>query len=158
MRDRIRAILLSEWDPIGVSSIRAAANVDDEYAQNEADIERLLLDPSTSKAALRQYLDDAAYWLSPTFDDDNRIRRTLDLLWALRDESTPDAKRLTRQDRYRRKVEAMRAVIREEGRTSRRHGDPNDRQVDHELQRRMKQMKPEELERILRDDDDEGQK
>jgi hypothetical protein len=156
LRDQIHSILLKAWDPIGVGFARTAAMVDDEYAQNEADVERLLVEPGTTKAAVRQYLKDAAYWLSPTFDDDDRITRTTDLLWALRDESSHGTKQLSREDRHRKKVEAMRSVIREEERTSRRHGDPNDRHVDQEAERRMKQMKPEDLDRLLRDDDEEG--
>ena len=42
---------------------------------------------------------------------------------------------------------------------ARKHGssDPNDRHYDRELEKKIKNMRPEELDKLMRDDDDEDE-
>lgn len=46
-------------------------------------------------------------------------------------------------------------ILTDAGRTARRGGlDPNDREADHEVERRLKRMKAEEVDRLMRDDEE----
>ena len=75
----VRAVLMEHWDPIGVRGIGAAA---DEY---DTQVHRLVgwLTRSPSFDELRRYLDDAAYELAPTWDDDAALDRTASELLKL---------------------------------------------------------------------------
>jgi hypothetical protein len=46
------------------------------------------------------------------------------------------------------------AFLREYARTSRREGDPNDRQYDRKLEQEIKRMDPQDLDAMLRDEDE----
>jgi len=80
MQDEVRGILLEYWDPLGIGEVPAAHDEYDEYVR--ALVAWLERGPVLF-AEVRQYLDDAAYALSPTFDDDARLDRTARMLVAL---------------------------------------------------------------------------
>jgi hypothetical protein len=60
-----------------------------------------------------------------------------------------------REDRLRSRLAAF---LREYGRTSRRPGlDPNDRQYDRILEREIKRLDPHDLDRLMRDSEEDDQ-
>ncbi len=64
------------------------------------------------------------------------------------------ARRPGRRDRD---AAAFQLFVQRYGRKADRNGaDPNDRTFDHALQRRARRMRPEELDALLRDGEDEG--
>jgi len=71
---------MTYWDPIGVAGIPAAS---DEYDTQVMAIAGWLHRARPSFADLRKYLDDEAYSLSRTWDDDDALDRTTTLLLEL---------------------------------------------------------------------------
>jgi hypothetical protein len=63
------------------------------------------------------------------------------------------AKRLNRDQRLGRKVGALRVFVQQYARKAADH-DPNDRRYDRSIENAVKQMPPEELDRLLRDDEE----
>jgi hypothetical protein len=62
----------------------------------------------------------------------------------------------TRADRRSEQTAALRLFVQQYGRPKGRSGlDPNDRQYDQALQRRIRRMRPTELDALLRGEDDE---
>ena len=71
------------------------------------------------------------------------------------DEDSPKSRRHpNRETKRSMKSSEVATFVRRYGRTSRRDGDPNDRKHDHDLEQRLKQMDPVDLDRLMRDDED----
>lgn len=82
VEEAVRAVLMEHWDPIGVRGIPAAA---DEYDTQVHQLTGWLArSPGPSAAELRQYLDDEAYRLMPSWDHDTALDRTAHELLELR--------------------------------------------------------------------------
>ena len=81
----VRRILLDNWDPLGVRDIPAA---EDEYDTQVDAIVSMIGNHRASFEELRRYLDDEAYALLNSWDDDAALDRTAKLLMHL---ALPDA-------------------------------------------------------------------
>lgn len=80
MEEEIREILLNHWDPLAIGELPAAR---DEYDENVRTLAAWLERGPISFADMRQYLDDAAYELSPTFDEAAKLDTAARMLVAL---------------------------------------------------------------------------
>jgi hypothetical protein len=52
------------------------------------------------------------------------------------------------------KAAALKTFVQQYGRKAQKNLDPNDRHYNRSVERAVKQMKPEELDRLLRDDEE----
>lgn len=66
LQREIRAVLLRDWDPIGVGDVPAAA---DEYDTQVIAIAGMIHSRKITHEILWQYLDDEGHELMPTWDD-----------------------------------------------------------------------------------------
>lgn len=82
-RERVRALLLREWDPIGIAEVEQAADEYDSYA----DAASAMLTRGASAASLCAYLQSMAtdqMGLSDSEELRKRSRRAADMLVGLR--------------------------------------------------------------------------
>lgn len=63
-------------------------------------------------------------------------------------------KHLNADQRRALKSAALKVFIRQYGRKAQKGAEPNDRRYDTAIERAIKHLKPEELDRLLRDDED----
>ena len=80
LQRKLRTILLEHWDPLGVGLIGAA---EDEYERQEHRIISMMQHGPLPIDVLRQYLDDEAYALARSWDDDEALDRTARLIMGL---------------------------------------------------------------------------
>lgn len=80
----ISKILHDHWDPLGV---RGFPRTEDEYDEHARELAPWLQSGKATFEELRQYLDDAAYSHSVTWDDNGALDHTARLLLALRPET-----------------------------------------------------------------------
>ena len=70
------------------------------------------------------------------------------------DESnTPPKKRLTAPQKRARRAAEVARFVRQYARKAQRGQEPNDRDYDHKMEHRLKRLKPEVLDELLRDND-----
>jgi transposase len=69
-------------------------------------------------------------------------------------QAKPQRKRLNAAERRARKAAAMRFFAKQYGRRAHAGFDPNDRKYDREIEKAVRRMKPEELDKLLREGDD----
>lgn len=73
----------------------------------------------------------------------------------MKSEGEPKRRHLNREEKWALMVAAIGLFIRRYRRTARRGGlDPNDRSFDLDVQRQLKRMAPEQLDRLMRDDEE----
>ena len=65
-------------------------------------------------------------------------------------------KKLNLDEKRARKVGALATFVRQYIRKAQRGVEPNDRRYDRSLEKAVKRMPPEELDRLLREDGDKG--
>jgi uncharacterized protein (TIGR02996 family) len=102
-------------------------------------------------------------------EDDARKRRlealrpTFDSLWLAvmcrGIEDVPKRPNLAKRERRRRKRELLQAdvamFLKQYARKAEANTDPNDRRYSRQLEERLKRMRPEDLDRLIRGEDDE---
>jgi hypothetical protein len=52
------------------------------------------------------------------------------------------------------KSAALRTFVQEYGRKAQKHSEPNDRRYDRDIERAIKHLRPEQLDRLLRNDEE----
>jgi hypothetical protein len=67
----------------------------------------------------------------------------------------PKRKRINASDRRQQKAAALELFIKQTGRKAQKGVEPNDRRYDRKTVDAVRHMSPEELDRLLRDGDDE---
>jgi hypothetical protein len=66
----------------------------------------------------------------------------------------PKKRHLNAEQRRALKSAELQTFVQQYGRRAQKNVEPNDRSYDRELEQRIKQMKPDELDRLLREDED----
>jgi hypothetical protein len=66
----------------------------------------------------------------------------------------PKRRRLNAEQRRALQSAELQVFVQQYGRKAQKGVEPNDRKYDKKVERTVKQMKPDELDRLLRDDED----
>ena len=66
------------------------------------------------------------------------------------------AKRINREQRRGKMIGRLRVFVQQYARKAYPNWDPNDRRYDRDIEKVVKRMSPEELDRLLRDDEEDG--
>lgn len=66
----------------------------------------------------------------------------------------PKRRRLNAEQRHALKVATVRVFVQQYGRKAQRGTEPNDRRYSRDVEKALKQLKPEELDSLMRDDEE----
>jgi hypothetical protein len=76
------------------------------------------------------------------------------MLGAMEDDPAPKRKRTNLDQKRALKAAAVQTFVQDYGRKAQRGVEPNDRRYDRGVENAVKQMKPEALDELLREDED----